>query len=90
MTQPQSTVRKQHLAADELERAIINALARHPRGMIAPQVAREIGAPVQTVRYRLSQLSSARVASCEWHRRFLFFYLGESRNSPHEQNDGGA
>lgn len=70
----------QHLAGDELEDAIRNALRRAPRGEMVPQLARAVGAPIQTLRYRLSQLAAAGIVLGERHCRFLYYRLNDSGN----------
>ncbi|MGZ4864524.1 MAG: winged helix-turn-helix domain-containing protein [Halobacteriota archaeon] len=78
---------ERYLAGDELEADIIRVLPEAPQAKKAPQVAREIDKPVQTVRYRLSQLAAAGIVKCKWHRRFLLYYLAHSGSDVEGQRE---
>jgi len=73
--------KSQHLACDVLEARVLRALEYvKSLGMTVPQVAQAAHAPIQTVRYRLSQLVVAGIDRGEWHRRLLYYHLDDSGN----------
>jgi hypothetical protein len=77
-----------HLARDELEAAILKTLEQGVL-MTAPQVARAIGAPTSTTRWRLCQMLGADIVRGDWRRGFLFYSLSESQNPKEKNHNGG-
>ena len=81
--------RRQHLACDELEDKTLQVLTDvESPGVTLPQVARAVNSPIQTVRYRLSQLAAAGAFRGKWHRRFLFYYLNERERYDADEERG--
>ncbi|MFZ0011709.1 MAG: hypothetical protein WAL97_07395 [Halobacteriota archaeon] len=69
-----------HLARDELEAVILKTLKQGVM-MTAPQVARAIGAPTSTTRWRLCQMVGADIVRGDWRRGFLFYSLSENESA---------